>query len=443
MLKITKQTESAELSPLKPPCNFTLTGVNWIEQKARDSTSHLRGITRDVFPRHAVTVHEFSFHRVSLSIICVACDFGLEQFLRFRATMRIRSPFAFVLTLLTFSTLSITTNAQQLRDAFRKVSQAVVIVRTKRVEVAPSADEPMAITDGLGSGVLISNDGKVLTAAHVVQTADVASVEFPDGQVIIARVIGSDVQSDLALLQLKEMPKDVAPAMLGDSDKVEVGDQIFVIGAPYGISQTLSVGHLSGRHRLNRNDQSTSVELLQTDAAINTGNSGGPMFDMEGNVIGIVSSIMSHSGGSEGLAFATSANTAKQLLLERKPFWSGIDGLVVTGAMAKALNLPQPAGVLVQRIGDGSIGSQLGINQGTLRATIHGMDILLGGDVILSVNNIAIIDPRSAQSLGSFTSDENYERIYNSVAALKPGDPLVVTVFREGKVLRLTTTIVR
>jgi len=348
-----------------------------------------------------------------------------------------------MLSLLTFCAISITTNAQQLRDAFRQVNQSVVIVRTKRVEVAPSADEQMSIVDGLGSGVLISNDGKVLTAAHVVQTADVASVEFADGQEITANVIGSDVQSDVALLQLKEMPKGVTPATLGDSDKMEVGDQVFVIGAPYGISQTLSVGHLSGRHRLNTNNQSTSVEFLQTDAAINTGNSGGPMFDMQGNVIGIVSSIMSHTGGSEGLAFATAANTAKQLLLERKPFWSGIDALVVTGAMAKALNLPQPAGVLVQRIGDGSVGSQLGINPGTLRATIHGMDILLGGDVILSVNNIAIIDPSSAQSLGSFTSDENYEKIYNSVAALKSGDPLVVTVFREGKVLKLTTTILK
>jgi serine protease Do len=357
--------------------------------------------------------------------------------------MRTKSLFAFMLSLLTFCAISVTTTAQQLRDAFRQVNQSVVIVKTKRVEVAPSVDEPMAIIDGLGSGVLISNDGKVLTAAHVVQTADVASVEFSDGQEISARVIGSDVQSDVALLQLKEMPKGVTPATLGDSDKVEVGDQIFVIGAPYGISQTLSVGHLSGRHRLNTNNQSTSIEFLQTDAAINTGNSGGPMFDMQGNVIGIVSSLMSHSGGSEGLAFATAANTAKRLLLERKPFWSGIDALVVTGAMAKALNLPQPAGVLVQRIGEGSISSQLGINPGSLRVTIHGMDILLGGDVILSVNNIAIIDPSSSQSLGNLTSDENYEKIYNSVAALKPGDPLVVTVFREGKVLKLTTTILR
>jgi S1-C subfamily serine protease len=344
---------------------------------------------------------------------------------------------------MTFS-LSTTANAQQLRDAFRKVSQSVVIVRTKRVELAPSAYESMSIVDGLGSGVLISSDGKILTAAHVVQTVDVVSVEFADGEQINAHVIGSDIQSDVALLQLKEMPRGIAPAPLGDSDKVDVGDQVFVIGAPYGISQTLSVGHLSGRHRLNTQNVSTnSIEFLQTDAAINTGNSGGPMFDMEGNVIGIVSSIMSHSGGSEGLAFATAANTAKRLLLEHKPFWSGIDGLVVTGAMAKVLNLPQAAGVLVQRVGDGSIGKSLGINPGTVRVTIQGTDILLGGDVILNINNIQIVDPSAGQSLGSFASDETYEKIYNSVAALKAGDTLVVTVFREGKVLKLTTTIDR
>ena len=394
-------------------------------------------LTRGNGPRHLLLAAFLRF------IICVTSVFRLEQLLRFTPAMKSKCGFIFILTLLTFSARSISTDAQQLRDAFRKVNQSVVIVRTKHVELAPSGDDGMLIIDGLGSGVLISNDGKVLTAAHVVQTADIACVEFPDGQAIQARVIGSDVRSDVALLQLERMPKGVTPAILGDSDKVEVGDQIFVIGAPYGIGQTLSAGHLSGRHRLNNNNESaTSVEFLQTDAAVNTGNSGAPMFDMEGNVIGVLSSIMSRSGGSEGLAFGTAANTAKRLLLDHTPFWSGIDGFVITGDLAKALNLPQPAGFLVQRIGEGSMGSRLGINPGTLRATIQGTDILLAGDVLLTVNGIDIATP-SRDQFGIATADENYERIYNSVAALRPGDVLAVTVLRQGKVLKLTTTIER
>ena len=351
--------------------------------------------------------------------------------------MKTRSASIVIVSLLSFLGASITTNAQQLRDAFRKVSQSVVIVRTKRIEVNASAEDPMSIVEGLGSGVLVSSDGKVLTAAHVVETAAVASVEFPDGQLIPARVIGSDVQSDVALLQLSQLPKGISPAILGDSDKVEVGDQIFVIGAPFGIGQTLTAGHLSGRHRLNKNENG-AVEFLQTDAAINGGNSGGPMFDMDGRVIGIVSTMMSHSGGSEGLAFATAANTAKRFLLDRRPFWPGIEGLVVTGRLARALNLPQPAGLLVQRIGDGSMGSRLGVNPGTLHATIQGSDILLGGDVILNVNGIDITAP---QATDSRAANENYEKIYDSIAGLKTGDTLVVTVFRGGKVLKLTAAI--
>ena len=352
--------------------------------------------------------------------------------------MKTRSISIVIVSLLTFVVASITTNAQQLRDAFRKVSQSVVIVRTKRIEINASGEDPMSVVEGLGSGVLVSSDGKILTAAHVVETADVASVEFPDGQLITARVIGSDVQSDVALLQLAQMPKGISPAILGDSDKVEVGDQIFVIGAPFGISQTLTAGHLSGRHRLNKNESAPAIEFLQTDAAINGGNSGGPMFDMDGRVIGIVSTMMSHSGGSEGLAFATAANTAKRFLLDRRPFWPGIEGLVVTGRLARALNLPQPAGLLVQRIGDGSMGSRLGVNPGTLHATIQGSDILLGGDVILNVNGIDITAP---QATDSRAANENYEKIYDSIAGLKTGDTLVVTVFRGGKVVKLTAAI--
>jgi S1-C subfamily serine protease len=356
--------------------------------------------------------------------------------------MKLKSRFVFGLSLVTVAAFSTTTaRGQQLRDAFRKVNQSVVTVRTKRVDVPPLPGQVISLIDGVGSGVLISNDGKVLTAAHVVQTADAALVEFPDGQDSIARVIASDVRSDVALLQLQKPPKGIIPATLGDSDKVEVGDQIFVIGAPYGISQTLTAGHLSGRRRVDKEGETQKyIELLQTDAAVNGGNSGSPMFDMNGQIVGIVSTIMSQSGGSEGLAFATASNTAKRFLLDRKPFWSGIDGVLVTGDLAKALNLPQPAGFLVQRIGEGSVGSRLRMNGGTLRVTIQGTDLLLGGDIILSVNDIDVTVPTMTESF-ALAAGDSYDRIANTICSLKPGDALVLKVLREGQVVKLTTTI--
>ena len=358
--------------------------------------------------------------------------------------MPTKSRLVLLLSFLIFSGIRTTIHGQQLREAFRKVHQSVVTVRTKEIDIASSSTEIISIIDGLGSGVLISADGKILTAAHMVQTADATSVEFPDGQEIAARVIGSDVRSDVALLQLKQIPTGIVPATLGDSNKVEVGDQIFVVGAPYGISQTLTAGHLSGRHWLNNNDESsTSVEFLQTDAAVNGGSSGSPMFNLDGEVIGIVSRLMSRSGGSEGLAFATASNTAKRFLLDRRPFWSGIDGLLVTGDLAKALNLPQPAGFLVQRVGDGSMGSSLGLNPGTLRVTIQGTDVLLGGDVILSVNEIQITAASTADQVGEGASDDSYEHIYNSIGSLKLGDNLVMKVLREGRMVTLSAPVER
>jgi len=348
-----------------------------------------------------------------------------------------------LLLFLIFSGIWTSIYGQQLREAFRKVHQSVVIVRTKEIDL-PSSKQAISIIDGLGSGVLISADGKILTAAHVVQTADVASVEFPDGQEIIARVIGTDVRSDVALLQLKQVPSGIAPATLGDSNKLEVGDEIFVVGAPYGISQTLTAGHLSGRHWLNKNDASaTAVEFLQTDAAVNGGSSGSPVFNLDGEVVGIVSSLMSRSGGSEGLAFATASSTARRFLLDRQPFWLGIDGLLVTGDLAKALNLPQPTGFLVQRVGDGSIGSSLRLNPGTLRATIQGTDVLLGGDVILSVNEIQVTSASTVDQAGEVASDDSYQRIYKSIGTLKLGDNLVVKVLREGRVVTLSAPVER
>jgi len=330
------------------------------------------------------------------------------------------------LLLLYFCGLGSESKGQQLRDAFHKVEQAVVVVRTEQQGLAPFPQQGMVSLNGLGSGVLISND-KVLTAAHLVQAADRTMVEFSRGELISARVIGSALSADIAVLQLEHSPANAAPVTLGNSDKLDVGDQIFVVGAPYGISRTLTAGHVSGRHLLNeRSENTTGVEFLQTDAAINSGNSGSPVFNLDGEVMGIVSNIMSRSGGSEGMAFAATSNTARRLLLDQKPFWSGIEGLVVDGDLARALNLPQPAGVLVQRVAEGSIARRWGIHAGTLRANVEGAEFILGGDVILRVDDLPV------EPSGS------YDDIYASMGRLKPGENLVISVFRQGQIVKLS-----
>src|ERR1041385_8490608 len=140
-------------------------------------------------------------------------------------------------------------DGQQLRDVFRSVQPAVVIVKTEEVGLAPFPQQGLVSSDGLGSGVLISSD-KVLTAAHVVQSADRTVVEFSQGESIPARVIGCSTSADVALLQLERSPANYVAAKLGDSDQVAVGDEIFIVGAPYGISDTLTAGHVSARRPL-------------------------------------------------------------------------------------------------------------------------------------------------------------------------------------------------
>ena len=315
---------------------------------------------------------------------------------------------------------------QPLRDIFRQVKPGVVVIRTLEREVAPAQGGFVSMR-GLGSGVLISNEGHVMTAAHVVQAADRVGVEFPDGHFSLARVVASVPPADVALLKLEEMPPGVAPLPLGDSDHMEVGDEVFVVGAPYGLSHTLTVGHLSARHAPNRvAGNLTAVELFQTDAAINTGNSGGPLFNRQGEVVGIVSHILSQSGGFEGLGFAVTSNAARDLLLEQPSFWSGLEGYLLTGELAALLNVPQPAGVLVQRVAAQSPAADLGLEPSLVPAQIGGETLLLGGDIILEVLGIPITGDSS-----------DFQRIQTALAQHPADAPIMVKVLRGGQILEL------
>jgi serine protease Do len=319
-------------------------------------------------------------------------------------------------------------DAGSLSKVFQKVNPAVVmILTTERGHSGLHAGQEVTFEKaGLGSGIVVSQDGLVMTAAHVVQVADAVVVKFLDGSMVGAKVVGSAPQADVALLQLNHLPDNLVVAELGDSDSVNVGDEIFVIGAPYGVDHTLTVGYMSGRrHPEVVCNSLLPIEFLQTDAAINKGNSGGPMFTMDGKVIGIVSRILSFSGGSEGLGFAVSINTATELLFKQGSVWTGLEAYLVTGPLAKALNVPQDAGLLIQRVADDSPGQRLGLRPGNIPAEIAGKQLLLGGDIVLEVKGVAV----------SAVLEHTCE-IRKKVAGLR-NDNLEMKILREGKVIDL------
>lgn len=317
-------------------------------------------------------------------------------------------------------------DAQQLSELFRRVSPSVVLVRTLERGIARDPSAGLTAIPGLGSGVLISADGKIMTAAHVVQTADKVAVQFMDGKLYPAHVVASSVRADVALLQLDQFPIALSPARLGNSDSLQVGDEIIVIGAPYGLGHSLTVGHVSGRIAHGGIVSGGPMEMIQTDAAINMGNSGGPMFNLNGEVVGIVSRILTQSGGFEGLGFAIPSKVAERVLLTAKAFWSGIDFVMLQDTLAQVFNLPQPAGLLVQQVADGSPAALLGIRAGTWSAKIGSDEMLVGGDIVLNVAGIDIT-PNGA----------SLEQIVGHLSGLRVGDTMKVNVLRGGKVVHL------
>jgi S1-C subfamily serine protease len=314
---------------------------------------------------------------------------------------------------------------QDLAGLVRQVSPSVVVIRAKGREVTAAGQTRFTET---GSGVLVSADGKVMTAAHVVHAMEDITVEFLGGDTVSARVVASEPGADLSLLQLEQVPAGVTVARLADSDGVQVGQQVVIIGAPYGLSYSMSAGWISARWAPNTVYRSMPLaEFFQTDATINTGNSGGPMFNLAGEVVGLVSHNISKGGGSEGLGFVVTINTAKQLLLEKKSFWGGLEGRILPDHLADLLNLPPGAtGFLITNVVKGSPADEVGLRAGTTFATISGEEVVLGGDILMTVEGI------HAGSVANMT------KIRDRLAALPPGTPIKMTILRAGRVIDLT-----
>jgi len=330
---------------------------------------------------------------------------------------------AMLLVVSSVAWLSPGAEAQTPGEVFRKVAPSVVVIRAKGRDIAASGQTRFSET---GSGVLISTDGKVMTAAHVVHAMDEISVEFLGGETVKARVVASEPAADLSLLQLERVPTGAKSSPLANSDPIQVGDPVIIVGAPYGLSYSLSDGLISARWKPNTVYKTMPLaEFFQTTATINTGNSGGPMFAMNGEVIGIVSHNISKSGGSEGLGFVVTINTAKKLLLEKRSFWAGLEGQVLTDEQADLLNLPPGStGFIIKTVAKGSPAEAMGLRGATMVANLGGDPLPLGGDIVLAVEGI------KAESA-------NLVKIRDLLSSSPAGSPYKVTVLRAGKVLEL------
>ena len=315
------------------------------------------------------------------------------------------------------------------------VSPSVVTIRAERRARAPQqfpfADDPLfrrffgdreqmpqsppQRQSALGSGVIVRADGHILTNHHVIDGAENITVELSDRRTVPATLVGSDAPSDLAVLKIAVNGLETLP--LGDSDAVQVGDIVLALGNPLGVGQTVTMGIISAKGRATGLGDGSFEDFLQTDAPINTGNSGGALVDTRGQLIGINSQILSPSGGNIGIGFAIPASMARnvmQQLIENgsvRRAQLGVTAQTIDSRLAQSLGLDQVRGALVSDISSGSAAERAGLRR---------------GDVILAVD-------------GQQVADSNALR--NRIASTKPGTAVKLTILRDGSEQTVTATL--
>lgn len=280
-------------------------------------------------------------------------------------------------------------------------------------------------TEGAGSGFLIDANGHILTNYHVVEGAQTIEVVLGDQSRYKAKFIGADQRNDIALIQIDTRGHKLTPLTLGDSRNLIVGQRVLAIGNPFGFQSTLTTGVVSSLGRTVQTGDSTFIdEAIQTDASINRGNSGGPLLNSHGEVIGINSAIFSPSGTAAGIGFAIPINTARRVaedLITRgrvRHASLGAEGLALWPDLAQALNLPVQQGLLIERVEPSGAAAKAGIRGGT-RTVLAGLqEIRIGGDVLIAVNGKTISNQTDLSLL---------------LNRAQPGDTITLTILRDAK----------
>jgi S1-C subfamily serine protease len=288
-----------------------------------------------------------------------------------------------------------------------------------------------------GSGFLIDNEGHIVTNNHVVEGATKVEVKLGSSDTSHeAEVVGADPATDVALLKVDVPADQQHPLSLGNSAKVQVGDPVVAIGNPFGLDRTVTSGIVSALQRQIQAPNGFSIShVIQTDAAINPGNSGGPLIDSSGDVIGINSQIQTGGGseGNVGIGFAVPINTAREVVQqieqhgEVKHAYIGISGGSVTPALAKALKLPVEKGVLVNEVVKDGPADKAGVEGGDTEATIEGVKVTLGGDIVTEVDGKPVA---------------GMEDVINAVNSAQPGEKMELTILRgDNETKHVTVTL--
>src|SRR5580704_824799 len=299
---------------------------------------------------------------------------------------------------------------------------STVYRRTIFLEMYPAKDQ--------GSGFIINGDGRILTNSHVVANEHQLEVTLSDQTKYKATLLSRDESNDLALLQI--VPRKKLPWLrLGDSDGLQVGQKVLAIGNPFGLDGTLTTGVVSALNRPIRGENDQRLEgLIQTDAAINMGNSGGPLLDSAGDVIGINTAILGPNGGNIGIGFAMPINRAKLMLDDlqagRKRPRLGVSVVPVAGDYADALNLPTQGGLLITEVERGSAADRAGLRGGTRLEQIGNAQLPVGGDLIMAIDSQPI------------TRDDAISR---ALARKHAGDSLELTIFRDGRTMNIRVSL--
>ena len=303
----------------------------------------------------------------------------------------------------------------------------------KSVVVIRASNSGLPFDESLGSGVIASSDGLVITAAHVVDDARSLLLTLSTGTSVEGKVLYLDNALDVALIRLAEAPPADAVAVLGDSNALRKGATVYVIGNPRGLEFSIATGIVSGRHApehaFGEAAATGDAEWIQTDAAMNAGVSGGPMFNSKGEVIGIAQSIVSKSGGSEGLGFGIGINSVKKLLTLDPCLYLGFSALPLGSRLAEAFNVPAQAGLLVQFVAPGSPAADAGLREGDIEVGSGRDRIVLGGDIITHVDGIPV-DEWTRKAYSGAAEGERHEIKLRVVRAGEVVELPLVTVHR-------------